>query len=160
MKILIIASFLIGCFAYAQEPARTNPIENQFSTLIKKSNNFQEYKVVKKLDLDKLKTNTDTYILQLDNKIADLEKEIAAENEAQSALEKELSASKSQVDHLDEQKDSIAIMGVFAGQIHLQYYSMVYCGGLELDLNHVIPAIQKKQCYNTSSKNGTSYRRG
>lgn len=111
MKKLIIASFLIGSFVYAQEPASTNPIETQFSNLIEKSNNFQDYKVVKKLDLDKLKTNTDTYILQLDNKIAGLEKEIAAENEAQSALEKALSASKSEVNNLDRQKDSISIMG-------------------------------------------------
>ncbi|SCX87872.1 hypothetical protein SAMN05192588_0061 [Nonlabens sp. Hel1_33_55] len=113
MKNLIIPALCFCAIGFAQEQESSpNPIDDQFENLISNSNNFQEYKVVKETDLDKLKENTATYILQLDNQIASLEASVAAEKQAQKPLQDELTAANANVAELDAQKDSIAVLGL------------------------------------------------
>jgi preprotein translocase subunit SecF len=115
MKRIVIASLLISALGFAQENRAsepTNRINDQFQEIIDNSNNFNEYKVVKESDLKKLRANTDTYITELDQRIEQLEKKVAVEQQAQEPLQKQLNAANASVEKLDEEKTSISLFGI------------------------------------------------
>ncbi|BAO55546.1 hypothetical protein [Nonlabens marinus] len=121
-KMVISALLLFSATAFAQENTDTNPIDTAFENLIESSNNFKEYKVVKETDLRQLKSNTETYITQLDQKISELEKSVAVEEQAQLPLKAELAAANSSVEQLNKEKNSISFLGLL---IDKTVYTMI-----------------------------------
>jgi flagellar biosynthesis chaperone FliJ len=125
MKKIVLTGLLISALGFAQENRTSepaNPINTQFQEIIDNSNNFKEYKVVKESDLKKLQANTDTYITELDERITQLEKNVAMEQEAQEPLQKQLSAANASVEKLGEEKASISVLGIL---IEKTVYNMI-----------------------------------
>ncbi len=121
-KLVISALLLFSAVTLAQENTNSNPIDTAFENLIESSNNFKEYKVVKETDLRQLKSNTDTYITQLDLKISELENSVALEQQAQLPLKTELTAANANVEQLNKEKNSISFLGLL---IDKTVYSMI-----------------------------------
>jgi len=122
MKKILAIALLSTAMAYAQETNEETPIITEFNNLIDKSNNFQEFKVVKEIDLKKLKLNTEAYIKSLDQRIATLEESVALEQEAQVPLTSQLNAANANVERLNNEKNSISVLGIL---IDKTVYNMI-----------------------------------
>ncbi len=100
--------FSISICASAQE----NSIDEQFKTLTKKSNNYKDYKVVKKAKLNTLHKNVLDSIDRLENKIALSSSEIVSQKTEINLLKKELSSTKDELVISREKEDGIHVFGV------------------------------------------------
>ncbi|PRP67207.1 hypothetical protein [Nonlabens agnitus] len=113
MKNLIYTGLFISAIGIAQDQTMDqNPIDNQFEKLISESNNFNNYKVVKESDLKNLRVNTSTYILELNERIEQLEESVALEKQAQIPLQEQLTAANTNVEQLNAEKDAISLLGI------------------------------------------------
>ncbi|WP_194850825.1 hypothetical protein [Nonlabens antarcticus] len=125
MKKIVLAGLLISALGYSQEnstPESSNRINTEFESIIENSNNFKEYKVVKESDLRKLKSNTEAYIKELDQRITELENSVADEREAQRPLQQQLSAANANVEQLNNEKDSVSLLGI---QLNKSLYHII-----------------------------------
>lgn len=123
MKNIVIASLLISAVGLSQEePAVQNPVDVQFESIITESNNFKEYKVVKESDLMDLRQTTATYVSRLNQRIEDLENDVALEKEAQLPLKQQLDAANSKVNVLETEKSSVSVLGML---IDKNVYSVI-----------------------------------
>jgi len=102
--LLFISSFTI----VAQE----SDLENQFNDVIKKSNNYQEYKVVKKTDLTSLKKNTLQTVVLLENSIESSSEEINTQKATISNLNKELETTKNDLAISKGKEEGIEVVGM------------------------------------------------
>lgn len=112
-KTLVI--FSLSCLLFSTyskaDITPQNSVEEQFQALFEKSNNYQEYKVIKRTDFEKLWKNTSDFIRSKQEK----------DNKATSILkEKDLSIEKLKLDLLNkntelekaiQSKDEIALLG-------------------------------------------------
>ncbi|AZQ43714.1 hypothetical protein [Nonlabens ponticola] len=112
MKKLFLSIIFLPALFYAQETTTDNPIDQQFEELIKSSNNYQNYKVVKFNELQQLRSNASQHIDELNQSINSLEQKLAGEQEAQSQLQSQLDTANSEIVALQDDKDSIAFLGL------------------------------------------------
>lgn len=87
-------------------------ISNQFEYIIQRSNSYQDYKVVKKDWLYKLKSHTTDSLKAIQNNLGDTQ--IVVENQAMeiSRLKDDLSQTQSSLDTTNEEKDSMSLFGL------------------------------------------------
>ena len=117
-KIIITAifTFFLTANSFAQdeqqEPDAPNTIERQFTDLMKESNNFQEYKVVKRAGLDRLKSNTNDSINALKIEINGFKKELGSQEAEINKLNASLADTKTTLDTTREKIDSINFLGI------------------------------------------------
>jgi len=105
---LLILFFISSFSIVAQE----NDLENQFDDLLKKSNNYQEYKVVKKVSLYSIKQNVLDTIALLEKNIEVSSVEIEEQKETIANLNKELEVTKKDLAISKEKEDGIEVVGV------------------------------------------------
>ena len=119
LKHLIATLLLLFCISsFAQEenePKQTldsGTIENQFDYLIKKSNRYQEYKVVKQAWLDRLKKVVDDSLNVVKKELASTKVTLSEKELEIVTLTNSLNTNKKTVDNLIIEKDSINLFGM------------------------------------------------
>jgi hypothetical protein len=130
-KILFLALFL-SFSMFSQTPdtlnknvLKTGNLDQQFEYVIQKSNNFQEYKVVKKEHLTYLKKGVVDSISKYKKTIIELES-LQNENSSKiSSLEQEIAQFESAIREVTEEKDQMDFFGV---SLHKTIYSIFVYG--------------------------------
>ncbi|KQC34670.1 hypothetical protein AAU57_14220 [Nonlabens sp. YIK11] len=143
----------ITAIGVAQEQTMDqNPIDNQFEKLISESNDFNNYKVVKESDLKNLRANTSTYILELNERIEQLEESVALEKQAQIPLQEQLTAANTNVEQLNAEKDAISILGIAMNKdvYNIMVWSIV--GLLAIALVSIILQYRKSNAVTQQAK--------
>ncbi len=87
-------------------------IDNQFEFVIQRSNNYQEYKVVKKNWLYTLKKNTLDSLARVEKELAEAINLTKTQNTEIASLKGELQESNDHVSTLTNERDSISFFGV------------------------------------------------
>lgn len=87
-------------------------IDNQFEYVISKSNNYQDYKVIKKTWLYALKAHTADTLNTKNKALAESESIIGKQGEEIASLKDELSTTHSTLDATRKEKDSMAFLGM------------------------------------------------
>jgi len=108
LVLLFISSFSI----VAQE----NNLENQFNEVLKKSNNYQEYKVIKKVEINSLKKNVLDTVAALEQNIASSSLEIEEQKSVISSLNNELETTKNELTVSKKKEEGIQLMGVITNK--------------------------------------------
>ncbi|TPN82082.1 tRNA (guanine-N1)-methyltransferase [Aquimarina algicola] len=103
---------------YAQEEGITaadalqkEKIERQFDVVIAKSGKYQEYKVVKRVWMEKLKKNTIDTIKTLESKLNTTNQKINEQKSTISGLEESLAKTNDNLSTVTQEKDSINFFG-------------------------------------------------
>ncbi|EZH72034.1 hypothetical protein ATO12_24155 [Aquimarina atlantica] len=117
---LLVFILLLSFFetTYAQEEnatvadaLRQEKIEGQFDMVIKKSGKFQEYKVVKLVWLNKLKSNTIDTLKTLESKLNTTNLKIDEQKSTITGLEESLAKTNGDLAAVTKEKDSINFFG-------------------------------------------------
>ncbi|AOW19405.1 hypothetical protein [Urechidicola croceus] len=87
-------------------------IENQFDYLINKSNRYQDYKVVKRVWLERLKTVVDDSLNVIRKELTDTKVILQSKEEEISKLTDSLGKSNTTVENLKNEKDSMNFFGM------------------------------------------------
>jgi len=116
-KLFFAIAFLFAMSINAQEdePEQTldsGTIENQFDYLINKSNRYQEYKVVKRVWLDRLKKSVDDSLNVVKKELANTKVTLSKKESEIVTLTNSLNTSKETVSNLNNEKDSINFFGM------------------------------------------------
>lgn len=119
LKTLILLSILLmSATFYAQNRAITKTsslkegtIDNQFEYLIKKSNRYQEFKVVKRAWLDQLRKSVNDSLVSTRKNLNTNLNIIKEKQQKINELTNSLNASNSKVTRLNNEKDSISFFG-------------------------------------------------
>jgi len=116
LKFLLTLSLLFCISVNAQKELKTQSlsegtIENQFDYLIKKSNRYQEFKVVKQVWLNRLKKSVNDTLKTMRREL-NANKDILIEKQSQiNKLTNTLNATNKNVDALNNEKDTINFFG-------------------------------------------------
>ncbi|WP_124980241.1 coiled-coil domain-containing protein [Nonlabens xiamenensis] len=112
-NLYIIIICLFGFFSQAQDATSDkNKIDNQFKEVIESSNDFQEYKVVKRTALNTLRKNTNDHIQQLNQNIDNLEQSIDTKDTRIEQLDQELASVNEELTNVNAEKDSMNFLGI------------------------------------------------
>ena len=120
--------FLSNPALFAQEteekvaPLDRGTIENQFDYIYSTSNNFQEYKVVKRTNLDKLKGNVLDSLVAKRKEAEALKVDIRAQKDSISTLNADLQTSLEEKQEALDAKDNFTFFGI---GIHKAVYSSI-----------------------------------
>ncbi|MGM5471011.1 tRNA (guanine-N1)-methyltransferase [Flavobacteriaceae bacterium LMO-SS05] len=106
--------------AYAQEEADSDDklsltegtIDNQFEYVIRRSNSYQEFKVVKKNWLYELKAHTIDSLNAVHKELANTQTTVKNQSNEIGQLKTDLSNTKTNLENTNKQKDSMALFGV------------------------------------------------
>ena len=110
-KSLILLSFLVvSTTFFAQD--NSNSIENQFISVVDKSNNYQEFKVIKKSKINVLRKNVLDSIAALESKIVTSQAEIEKQKIEIETLTQNLSTTQSNLEASIEMEDGIEVLGM------------------------------------------------
>ncbi len=91
---------------------RSGSIDNQFEYVIRKSNRYQEYKVVKTNWLYTLKANTLDSLNALNKQLADTEKIVENQEKEIEVLKSNLSETNATLDQTNQEKNSMSLFGL------------------------------------------------
>lgn len=127
IRLFLSALFTFSIFqiAISQTPEQGNSlksgtIESQFEYIYNTSNNFQEYKVVKKSNLDLLKSNILDSIKTMRGEVASQKTLMQGKNDSIAGLNKLLEVSESEKQVAIDAKDNFTFFGI---GIHKGVYS-------------------------------------
>ncbi len=115
-KIYILAVFVIA--SVFQMNAQTDslkadtPVQDEFTALIKESNNYQGYKVVDYDKLIELRNTTRNYITELKEEIIVQKNTVDQQNEEIEKLKSELSNTQEDLKRVSEEKDALMFLGM------------------------------------------------
>lgn len=114
-KILALLLFICLCgqSSFAQNKGTTAPqsIDEQFESVLKTSNNFEDFKVVKKYKINTLRENTQKRIKNLNSQIGSLEDTINLLSSEISELKTSLVNTQSSLENTKKEKDSMSFFG-------------------------------------------------
>ena len=99
-------------------------INEQFNYLLDKSNNYQDYKVVKKVLLNQLKINTIDSIQNLNNNLLSKEEIIKNQELTITNLNSNLDKVNNQFESVSKEKDQMSFFGLATTKTI--YYSLIY----------------------------------
>jgi Skp family chaperone for outer membrane proteins len=129
--LLFLACFFTSVSSFAQAPEQeegslnSGTISSQFDYLHSVSNNFQEYKVVKKTNLDKIQKNITDSLNVYKNQIGEIQQELAAQKSQIDQFENRIAAAESEREAALAEKDNFAVFGM---PIHKNSYSNIMWG--------------------------------
>ncbi|WP_298951535.1 hypothetical protein [uncultured Nonlabens sp.] len=114
MKYILLPLVLAISFTIqAQDSDQTETsIDVQFEQLLEESNNFKEYKVIKKTEINKLRKNSNESFKKLNQKISSLEKSIITKDSRIASLENELDGINTELNNVNAEKDSMNFLGI------------------------------------------------
>jgi len=87
-------------------------IDNQFEYVIRRSNNYQEFKVVKKTWLYELKAHTIDSLNAVHKELSDSQATINSQSNEISQLKTDLTTTKTNLENTINEKDSMALFGL------------------------------------------------
>lgn len=87
-------------------------VDNQFEYVIQRSNNYQDYKVVKKVWLQQLKSHVMDSLNQVKSEVLKSAEVIARQNDELSNLKEDLNNTKLKLDNTIAEKDSMQLFGI------------------------------------------------
>lgn len=87
-------------------------IDNQFEYVIRRSNNYQEFKVVKKTWLYELKAHTIDSLNAVQKELSDTQATVKSQSGEIEQLKSELTNTKSDLDKTKKEKNSMALFGM------------------------------------------------
>ncbi|OED44358.1 hypothetical protein AB832_02070, partial [Flavobacteriaceae bacterium (ex Bugula neritina AB1)] len=96
----------------AEQALQQEKIETQFDYVIRKSGKYQEYKVVKRVWLDKLKSNTLDSLKTLESKLKTANQQIAEQQSSIAKLEESLAKTNDNLVSITKEKDSMTFLGM------------------------------------------------
>ena len=96
----------------AQETAKQNNLEDQFTDVIDKSNSYQDFKVIKKFKINQLKKSVLDSVAALESEIDTLAAEIARQKQEISSLNETLNATRADLAASREKEDGIYLFGM------------------------------------------------
>ena len=110
---LLLCLFLCVQTMIAQTNVATEQqsIDEQFESLLKTSNNFEDYKVVKKYKINQLRENTKKHLEGLNTQIGDLEGNINTLSSEIAQLKTSLNNTQTSLDDTNKEKDSMSFFG-------------------------------------------------
>ncbi|MFC3416349.1 hypothetical protein [Algoriphagus hitonicola] len=106
----------------SQNSLQSGTINNQFDYIYEVSNNFQEYKVVKRTNLDQLKTNILDSMQTMRAEVIDLKSQIRSQNDSTAAINQRLAQSEIEKQEAIDAKDNFSFLGI---GIHKAVYSSI-----------------------------------
>ncbi len=101
-----------------------NTLENQFDDVYNSSNNYQEYKVVKRVDLNRLKTSTLDSISVYKNALVQIQSELESQQIEIGILQNSLKDTQDQLEKTEQRENEISFLGVQTSKA--AYNSMVW----------------------------------
>lgn len=96
----------------ADQALRQENIETQFDVVIRKSGKYQEYKVVKRTWIEKLKGNTIDTLKTLESKLNTSNLKITEQQTSISSLETSLAKANEDLSTITEEKDNMTFLGI------------------------------------------------
>ncbi|MFD1292514.1 hypothetical protein ACFQ5N_01590 [Lutibacter holmesii] len=114
-NILLVTLLLTVSLTFGQTVKKftdTGSVDNQFDNLIKNSNKYQEYKVVKKTWLLKLKSNVTDSISKSKTEISSANKLISAQKKSVDSLKLAIHTSEVSINNLNNEIQSISLFGM------------------------------------------------
>lgn len=114
-KVLLLGILSIGLTAnsLAQDTnSGLNPLEEDFTNLIEKSNDYQGYKVVDYNELVNLKNKTGQYFSNLNEEIITQKNTIDQQQQEINRLKDDLEATQQDLLKVNEEKDAITFLGM------------------------------------------------
>lgn len=115
---LVVVFFLFHSAVNAQDTTTTQnslnsgTIASQFEYIYRVSNNFQEYEVVKKANLEKLKSNIMDSLKVLRSEVVDLKTNQAVWNDSIQAMAEKLEKAEIEKNEAIKEKDSFSFLGI------------------------------------------------
>jgi preprotein translocase subunit SecF len=111
---LLAACFILflGALSTGQTASQESSIDNQFDQVIEESNDFQDYKVVKKSKLNDLRKLTNDKIGLLNDSILDKNSLIVAKDKRIAELNSNLEATKNTLKETNLEKSSMQFVGI------------------------------------------------
>ncbi len=113
-----------------EQALRQDKIEDQFDIVIKKSGRYQEYKVVKQIWLNKLKSNIADTLKTLESKINSSNQQIAEQKSTISGLEETLTKTNEDLAAVTNEKDSMTFFGASVSKSSYKTIMWLIVGGL------------------------------
>ena len=108
--LMLICFFVVSMTGFSQD--NNNSIENQFIKVVDKSNNYQEFKVIKKTKINDLRKNVLDSIGALEAKITTSQVEIEKQKSEIELLTENLNSTKSSLAASIEKEDGIEVLGM------------------------------------------------
>ncbi|MEZ4856506.1 MAG: tRNA (guanine-N1)-methyltransferase [Gelidibacter sp.] len=117
----IFASLLIFSTTYAQDNSNDDEdklsltegsVDNQFEYVIQRSNNYQDYKVVKKTWLYALKAHTMDSLKAIEKNLLETKNVVDSQAKEIATLKSNLSNTQATLDTTNKEKDSMALFGL------------------------------------------------
>ena len=121
-KLLIVLFFSTSMLAQQTNNTVENTIDNQFRKLYKKSNNYQDYKVVLKKSYGTLHNNVLDSIKEFNKKLIDKNALISNQKDIISTYEKEKAAIELKLNESMNKENTISLLGI---QLKKQFYSIL-----------------------------------
>lgn len=103
----------------------TGTIESQFEYINSVSNNYEDYKVVKRRNLDKIKTNVLDSLKMFKDQLAEVKNQREEQKSSMANLNENLNSSQEELQQALEMKDSFSFMGMY---IHKSNYNSLMWG--------------------------------
>lgn len=162
MRLFIYSFFFlfVVCNVNAQQTQKdTTPssvkgtLENQFDNVIQKSTNYQEYKVVKKEQLDMLKKNSVDSVAKFKIELNKLKGEFATHGTVVSGLKDSLSVVQVELNELKTAQNNVDFLG---SPISKTNYNLIMWGIVTVLFLIVIISIFQLKNAKSTSKTATS----
>ncbi len=109
---LCLAQVPTDTTAAAQNSLRSGTITSQFDYIYRVSNNFQEYEVVKKSNLEQLKANVLDSIRTINSQLAEIKASQAGHSDTLAALTAQMNEAIAEKEAALEAQDSFSFLGI------------------------------------------------
>jgi len=111
-------------------PREDGNIEEQIDFLIKESNNYQTYKVIPKVKIQKLKANILDSLASVRGKLRETKNTLGEKNSSIASLNTRLTDLQDKLDQTNADKDSISFLGMNMGKGAYKTLMWLIIGGL------------------------------
>lgn len=136
-----------------QSPLNNGTITSQFDYINSSSNNYQEYKVVRKASLEKLRTNVIDTIKSLDAQLANVKTILDNHDAEVNALKDSLSNVQLALKNAKEEKENFSVVGIQLSKATYSTFMWLLVGLLLLTLLFYIYRYRQSHVVTAESKN-------
>lgn len=114
---LLIIALFVCTLGFSQETNNEEPAEQasaaeNLKTIVEKSNNYQEFKVIKKVEINSAIREVFSEFDLLTSEITNLKDSIQSQDKEIQALKKEVAGLNTELSNLQDQKDEIQFLGM------------------------------------------------
>ena len=144
-----LAFIFLLSFSVSQAQDATKTIDEQFTEVIEGSNNYQQFKVIEKVKMNRLQQNAKARIDVLQTEIENLKSEMSKQQTAASKVSADLEKIQLTLAETEEEKDSINFFGI---QMSKGSYQTMICSIIGILLLGLVFFIYKFRSSNVLTK--------